>query len=270
MKWQSPWSIGYPGWHIECSAMSTEYLGSTIDVHTGGEDNIFPHHEAEIAQTECFTGKKYVKYWVHTRHLLIGGKKMSKSKGNLYTLPDIKEKGFSAMDLRLLLLSSNYRSQLDFSWEALTQAKKNMQRINDFVSNLETISKKEEGVETFNSSFYREKFEAAMDDDLNTTLALAAVYELISNTNKQIAEEKISGNDAKNILSLWKKMNSVFGFIIHAKANIPKEIQNLANQREEARKAKDFAKSDELRALIEKQGYAVEDTKDGQKIKKVN
>ena len=118
LKWDSPWSVGYPGWHIECSAMSTEYLGNTIDIHTGGEDNIFPHHEAEIAQTECYTGQKFVNYWLHTRHLMVDGEKMSKSKGNLYKLEDIKEKGFSPMDLRLLLLSSHYRSQVNFTWDA--------------------------------------------------------------------------------------------------------------------------------------------------------
>lgn len=267
LKWNSPWSVGYPGWHIECSAMSTEYLGNTIDIHTGGEDNIFPHHEAEIAQTECYTGQKYVKFWLHGRHLLMNGEKMSKSKGNLYKLEDITEKGYSPMDLRLLFLSSHYRSQLDFSWEALTQAKKNMQKINDFVLNLEDIAKKENGEESFNASFYREKFEAAMDDDLNTTLALTVLYELITDTNKQIAENKLSAADAKNILSLWKKMNSVLGFILQEKADIPQEIKDLADQREEARKNKDFTKSDELRTLIEKQGYTVEDTKDGQKIK---
>lgn len=267
LKWNSPWSTGYPGWHIECSAMSTEYLGNTIDIHTGGEDNIFPHHEAEIAQTQCYTGQKYVKYWLHGRHLLMNGEKMSKSKGNLYRLEDITEKDFSAMDLRLLFLSSHYRSQLDFSWEALMQAKKNMQRINDFVFNLAEITEGENGQESFNASFYREKFEAAMDDDLNTPLALTVLYELITDTNKQIAENKLSALDAKNILSLWKKMNSVFGFIMQEKVEIPSEIKELAMQREEARLAKDFAKSDELRALIEKQGFAVEDTKDGQKIK---
>lgn len=271
LRWDSPWSVGYPGWHIECSAMSTEYLGSTIDIHTGGEDNIFPHHEAEIAQTECFTGKKYVNYWLHGRHLLMNGEKMSKSKGNLYKLEDITEKGFSPMDLRLLFLSSHYRSQLDFSWEALTQAKKNMQRINDFVLNLEAVSKTNtDTTESFNAGFYRDKFEAAMDDDLNTTLALSVLYELITDTNKQIAEEELSGADAKSILSLWNKMNSVFGFILQEKVDIPQDIQDLAKQREEARLAKDFAKSDELRTLIEKHGYAMEDTKDGQKIKKVN
>lgn len=268
MKWQSPWSVGYPGWHIECSAMSTEYLGNTIDIHTGGEDNIFPHHEAEIAQTECYTGKQFVRFWLHTRHLLVGGKKMSKSKGTMYTLEDIKEKGFSAMDLRLLLLSSLYRSQMDFSFDSLEQARKNFQRINDFVLNLEDIaSRNTASAELFNTSTYQEKFESAMDDDLNTPLALAVTYEFITEINKKIADNSLSSDDAKKILTLWKKMNSVFGFILTQQAEIPAEIKKLVAERELARIEKDFKKSDELRNLIEEKGYTLEDTKDGQKIK---
>jgi cysteinyl-tRNA synthetase len=268
MKWQSPWSVGYPGWHIECSAMSTEYLGNTIDIHTGGEDNIFPHHEAEIAQTQCYTGKQYVRYWLHTRHLLFNGKKMSKSKGNLFTLEDIKEKGFSAMDLRLLLLSSHYRSQMDFSWEALEQAHKNFQKINDFVLNLEAIVSRDiNNAEILDISKYQEKFESAMDDDLNTPLALSTTYEFISEVNKKIANNSLSSNDAKKILSLWKKINSVFGLILSGQAEIPQEIKDLVEKREQARRGKDFKKSDDLRALIEKHGFILEDTKDGQKIK---
>ncbi|MEI7891013.1 MAG: cysteine--tRNA ligase [bacterium] len=271
MKWESPWSVGYPGWHIECSAMSTEYLGNTIDIHTGGEDNIFPHHEAEIAQTECYSGKQYVRYWLHTRHLLFEGKKMSKSKGNLFTLEDIKEKGFSAMDLRLLLLSSSYRSQMDFSWDAIEQAHKNLQKINDFVLNLEIIATQNISCDDFfNASDFKENFELAMDDDLNTPLALSTTYELIGNINKKISENSLSSVDAKKILTLWKKINSVFGFVLQGQAIIPEEILNLVKEREEARNAKDFEKSDKLRLLIEEHGFILEDTKDGQRIRPAN
>lgn len=271
MKWESPWSVGYPGWHIECSAMSTEYLGNTIDIHTGAEDNIFPHHEAEIAQTECFTGKQYVRFWLHLRHLLVDGQKMAKSKGNFYKLEDIKEKGFSAMDLRMLFLSSLYRSRLNFTWDALEQAHKNIQKITYFVLNLETVSSKNfTSIEDFNTAQYLEKFESAMDDDLNTPLALAVVYELISEVNKKITEGTLSSEDARNILALWKRMNSVFGFVLAKQAEIPAEILDLVSQREQARTEKDFQKSDELRKLIEEKGYTLEDTKDGQKIKPAN
>ena len=268
MKWESPWSTGYPGWHIECSAMSTEYLGNTIDIHTGGEDNIFPHHEAEIAQTQCYTGKQYVRYWIHTRHLLFEGKKMSKSKGNLFTIEDIKEKGYSAMDLRMLFLSAHYRSQMDFSWEALEQAHKNFQKINDFVLELETVSKRElMSPENFDIEKYKEKFEAAMDDDLNTPLALSNLYELISECNVLLTKNHLCSENAKEILSLWKRTNSVFGFVLQGQAEIPEEIKELIRQREAARLGKDFEKSDSLRKLIEKHGFVLEDTKDGQKIK---
>lgn len=271
LKWASPWSLGYPGWHIECSAMSTEYLGNTLDIHTGGEDNIFPHHEAEIAQTECFTGEKFVRYWIHGRHLLMNGEKMSKSKGNLYNLEDIKEKGFSAMDLRLLFLSSHYRSQLDFSWDALAQARKNMQKINDSVLTLEAIVSRDVHSDIqLDITSYQEKFEAAMDDDLNMPLALSALYELITKTNSRLDENILSSEDASRILALWKKMNSVFGLILSGQAEIPEEIKQLMAQREDARLGKDFKKSDDLRALIEKKGYLVEDTKEGQKIKPTN
>jgi len=268
LKWESPWSLGYPGWHIECSAMSTEYLGNTIDIHTGGEDNIFPHHEAEIAQTECYTEQKFVKYWMHVRHLLVDGKKMSKSKGNLYLLSDIKDKGFSAMDLRLLLLSSHYRSQLDFSWQALEQAKKNLQKINDFVLELEMVSKQTKEGNEIDIEKFREKIEFALDDDLNTPSAFGVLYELIAETNKSLSDNSLSSESAEKILSFWKKINSVFGLVLNGQAEIPEEIKQLIADREQARKEKDFAKSDTLRDLIEKKGYLVEDTKDGYKIKK--
>ena len=270
MKWTSPWSIGYPGWHIECSAMSTEYLGNTVDIHTGGEDNIFPHHEAEIAQTECATGAKFVRYWVHGRHLLMNNEKMSKSKGNLYTLADVKEHGFSPMDLRMLFLSSHHGSQLNFSWDAMEQAHKNLQKINDFVLNLETLA--DQANQTIVSSLFpvetfQAKFDQAMDDNLNAPLALSVLYELINFTNKQAADKALSSENARQILGLWKKMNNVFGFLLSGQAEIPAEIKELAAKREQARQEKNFSKSDELRALIEKHGYLVKDTDKGPEIK---
>ena len=269
MKWDSPWSVGYPGWHIECSAMSTEYLGNTIDIHSGGEDNIFPHHEAEIAQSESYSGEKFVRYWIHTRHLLMNGEKMSKSKGNLFLLSDIKEKGFSPMDLRMLFLSSHYRSQTDFSWEALQQAHKNMQKINDFILEIETIAKQNKsGKDIDIKKYYKERFESAMNDDLNTPLALSVVYELITQTKKLLVDDKLSSESASDILSFWKKINSVFGFILSGQAEIPEEIKKLMSDREKARKEKNFSRSDEIRNIIEKKGYLLEDTKEGYKIRK--
>lgn len=262
LKWESPWSLGYPGWHIECSAMSTEYLGDTIDIHTGGEDNIFPHHEAEIAQTECATGKKYVNYWIHTRHLKVDGVKMSKSKGNFYRLKDIEYKGYSPMVLRLLLLSAIRQTQLNFTWKAMEQAKSNLQKINDFVLNMEALSTAKDSEPTFEITPYREKFESAMNDDINTPLALSVLFEIITDTNKLLMENSLNAKDAKNILAFWKKINSVFGLVLHGQVEIPSELTALAESRKNAKLNKDFEKSDKIRKEIENLGYTVEDLKD--------
>ena len=267
LQWDSPWSRGYPGWHIECSAMAMEYLGDTLDIHTGGEDNIFPHHEAEIAQTECATGKKFVNYWIHTRHLLVEGEKMSKSKGNFYKLQDIVDKGFDPMHLRLFYLSSHYRKQADFSWPALKQAKSNFERIAKWLDKLKEIKLRSNlsgGSLRFDLS---EKFESAMDDDLNTPLALAHLYELITETNKEFKD--LSADEAGRILASFEKMNKVFGLKFSEKGiKIPEEIKKLAETRLEARNNKDFQKADELRKEIEKMGFEIEDLGNNYKIKK--
>lgn len=271
MRWESPWSVGYPGWHIECSAMSTEYLGETIDIHTGGEDNIFPHHEAEIAQTQCYTGKKFVNYWIHVRHLLVNGEKMSKSKKNFYILSDIKEKGFDAMTLRLLLLSSHYRSNLNFTWNGIGQAKANLQKISDFVLNLEIMAAQNLDIEISAKiplDEFQKRFENAMDDDLNTPLALSVLYELINETNKITSAQRLPSKKAREILSLWEKMNSVFGLRLNGQAEIPEEILELAKKRQHSRQEKKFQEADTFRKNIEEKGYIVEDTGAGFNIKK--
>ncbi len=271
MQWKSPWSVGYPGWHIECSAMSTEYLGETIDIHTGGEDNIFPHHEAEIAQTECYTGKNFVNYWIHVRHLLVNGEKMSKSKGNFYTLDNIKNEGFDAMTLRLLLLSSHYRSNLNFTWNGMNQAKANLQKISDFVLNLEIMSAQDLDIKISTEiplDEFQKRFEDAMNDDLNTPLALSILYELINETNKITSAQRLPSKKAKQILSLWKKINSVFGLRLNGQAEIPAEILELAKKRQHSRQEKKFQEADSFRKNIEEKGYLVEDTNKGFKVKK--
>lgn len=264
LKWESPWSLGYPGWHIECSAMSTEYLGDTLDIHTGGEDNIFPHHEAEIAQTECATGKKYVKYWIHTRHLKVDGVKMSKSKGNFYRLKDIEDKGYSPMALRLLLLSAHRQTQLNFTWKAIEQAKSNLQKINDFVLNMEALSTADNSGQNFEISPYQEKFESAMNDDINTPLALSVLFEIIADANKLLAQSSLGAKDAKNILVFWNRLNSVFGLTLHGQVEIPLELTILAEKRKKAKLEKNFALSDDLREKIEKMGYVIEDLKNNE------
>lgn len=262
MKYDSPWSVGYPGWHIECSAMSSEYLGDYFDIHSGGVDNIFPHHEAEIAQSEGFSGKKFVNYWVHNQLLQVDGGKMSKSKGNFYRLEDTIAKGFSPMDVRLLFLSGHYRTQINFTWKALEQAKANLERIKEWIATLEKVADPKK-TEVLESERYREKFEEAMDDDLNTPLALSVIYELITKTNKLIAEGSVGSEESKNILSFWKKVNKVFGLIIEKEEIklLPPEISKLFKEREKAKLRKDFAKSDKLRSEIEKKGYMINDEK---------
>ncbi len=270
LQWNSPWSRGYPGWHIECSAMSMEYLGDTIDIHTGGEDNIFPHHEAEIAQSECFSGKKFVRFWIHTRHLLAEGEKMSKSKGNFFVLKDIHEKGFDPMHLRLLYLSSHYRKPLDFSWRALEQAKANYKRIAEWIRKLKEIANWRDRIPPIGGTGSLRAFESAMDDDLNTPLALSVLYDLITETNKKISENKLNSKEAGEILATFEKMNKVFGFRFPEKEiEIPEKVKRLADERLVARKNKDFQKADELRKEIEKLGFLIEDLGDSYKIKKL-
>lgn len=265
LKWKSPWSLGYPGWHIECSAMSMEYLGETMDIHAGGEDHIFPHHENEIAQSEGATGKPFSNFWIHTRFLLVDGKKMSKSKGNFYVLKDVLEKGYLPMHFRLFSLSGHYRTQVNFTWKALGQARTNYQNISDWLMNIQSVVEKPLQVVDKKVDFtyiFKKRFEDAMDDDLNTPLALAVIYELITETNKLIAENKLSSKTAKDILKFWEKINGVFGLTFEKSEIIPAEIIDLAEERKIARENKDFGKSDKLRDKILDFGYVVEDLKE--------
>lgn len=268
LKWKSPWSLGYPGWHIECSAMSMEYLGETLDIHTGGEDHIFPHHENEIAQSEGYTGKIFSHYWLHNRFLLVEGQKMSKSKGNFYILNDIEKHGYSPMVFKLMVLSSHYRSNLNFTWKSLEQAKINLDKISQWIENLKNISGKEDK-SPIKFKDYQLQFEKAMNDDLNTPLALAVLYKLITETNRLMAKDKIGASEAKTILAVWRKMNKVFGLETMLAKSIPAEIIKLAEKRKKSRLAGDFKKSDQLRRKIEKAGYLVEDLKNNNyKLKK--
>jgi len=279
LKWDSPWSVGYPGWHIECSAMSMEYLGETLDIHTGGEDHIFPHHENEIAQSQCSTGKEFSRFWFHNHFLLVDGQKMSKSKGNFYTLASIIEKGFSPMEFRLLVLGSHYRSNLNFTWEALKQAKSNYQKISRFANTLKKLAPKTDKTadkssnvrynERSNANAYADKFQTALDDDLNTPLALSVLFELINWFNKENDNNKISPALVEKVNFVWKIMNKVLGLEFEAKAiQLPEKIRELIDQREQARQKKDFQESDRLRGEIEKAGYVVEDTAEGQSVHK--
>jgi len=266
MKWESPWSTGYPGWHIECSAMSAEYLGDTFDIHTGGEDNIFPHHEAEIAQSQCATGSSFVKYWMHSRFLLVDGKKMSKSKGNFYTLESIKNKGFSAMDLRMLYLLSHYRSQMNFTWESLEQAKSNRQTLERFYKRLAEYKPSSEEVVDLDIVQALRAFDSAMNDDLNTPAALTILLQFITTGNAAMDSAK-SFDQTAAIRLITETAGNVFGLTLtQPTTDIPSEIVSLAEQRKQAKTDKDFQKADELRDEITAKGYAIEDTSDGYTI----
>ena len=284
LKWKSPWSLGYPGWHIECSVMSADLLGQdTFDIHGGGNENVFPHNENEVAQSEAYLGKKMANYWTLWNMVNINGEKMSKSKGNHTSVKDIL-KEYDPMVIRLGILSSQYRSVINYTPSVLVQAKVNLEKITDWVRNLKNVSGDSKGstfgvpkVEPLENSekidfshIYQKRFEEAMNDDLNTPLALSIVYELITETNKLMTENKLSADSAKNILSFWEKINKVFGLIIkEEKENIPEEIVKLAEERKLARENKDFQKSDELRKKIEEVGYIIEDLKDNNYLIKI-
>ncbi len=264
---------GRPGWHIECSAMSMKYLGKTFDIHAGGIDLIFPHHENEIAQSEAATGKKFVNYWIHGEHLIVEGRKMSKSLGNFYTLRDLLAKGYDPRAIRYLLLSTHYKQQLNFTFEGLEAAKRTVDGLIDFLRRVKEVKGKIENKEVKKLiKETRKKFEEAMDDNLRISDALATMFDFINKINKLISENKIGKKNSKEIINLILDFDKVLGLnLIHAlkEEKIPEEIKKLLEEREEARKRKDFKKADEIREKIRKMGYLVEDTKEGPKVKKI-
>ena len=265
LKWQSPWSIGYPGWHIECSAMSMEYLGETLDIHTGGEDHIFPHHENEIAQSEGYTGKPFSRFWLHIRFLLVNNQKMSKSKGNFYRLADIENKDINPTVFRLLSLSSHYRSNLNFTWVSMEQAQSNLNKITNFVWGIKKIALEatiDNEVNPEIEEIIKEtenKIVLALDDDLNSPLALSHIYDFIKKINGLANQKNIGKSEAKKILEFWEKINRVFGLALPEKTNVPENIIDLAEKRKMARQEKNFTASDTLRKDIENQGFIIED-----------
>jgi cysteinyl-tRNA synthetase len=263
VAWESPWGRGRPGWHIECSAMSTALLGDQIDIHCGGVDNIFPHHEAEIAQSEGVTGKKFVRYWLHCAHLLVDGQKMSKSLGNFYTLPNLLEKGYTGREIRYALMRVHYRAPLNFTWEGMEEARQALARVDEWLARLrETANGK---IDKKNTTQPGQQFEEGLDDDLNISAALGFLFESIRETNRAMDQNEMDAATANTWLSWWERVNSVL-VIEEAPAELPTEITKLAQARLQARLAKDFQKSDELRNELSARGWEVRDTKDGQKI----
>jgi len=260
--WESPWGRGRPGWHIECSAMATGILGPELDIHCGGEDNIFPHHEAEIAQSECCTGKPFVRLWMHCRHLQVEGSKMAKSAGNFFTLRDLMEKGWSGREVRYALISVKYREPLNFTFEGLAGARSALQRLDEWTARLretagpETSASPIEGLDAFGE---------ALDDDLNISAALAAVFETLRLTNRRMDEGAISPTEARTLLNWLDGVNSVLALDPEAE-KIPEVVEDLLVRRAEARASKDWKLSDTLRDEILAIGWMVKDTKDGQKL----
>jgi len=272
VKWDSPWGSGRPGWHIECSAMATALLGDQIDIHCGGVDNIFPHHEAEIAQSEGVTGKKFVNYWLHCAHLLVDGQKMAKSLGNFYTVPDVLEKGYTGRELRYALMRVNYRTQLNFTWDGMKEARESLGRIDDWLERLRGIAENgpsRTGGKRSTSHVQRptedSEFEKALDDDLNISAALGFLFETIREMNRAMDENKLDPTTASVWLNWWNRINGTLDFESDD-IELPEEVKKLAEARAQARLAKDFRKSDELRDKLIALGWEARDTKDGQKI----
>src|SRR6266699_3941350 len=283
--WDSPWGRGRPGWHIECSAMATALLGDQIDIHCGGVDNIFPHHEAEIAQSEGVTGKQFVRMWLHCAHLLVDGQKMSKSLGNFYTIPDVLAKGYTGREIRYALVRVNYRDPLNFTWNGMQEARQSLERIDEWLDRLRECAGDKIDSGRIDSHFGHE-FEDALDNDLNISAALGFLFESISESNRAMDQNKLDAKTAAAWLTWWERINCVLRFepgdarvralvaqtgelrltgtLVAEK--IPADVARLAKERAQARLAKDFRKSDELRDKLNALGWEARDTKDGQKI----
>ena len=273
--WESPWSEGRPGWHIECSEMSKKYLGEQIDIHAGGEDLVFPHHENEIAQSEAANGKGFSKYWLHNAFLNIDNKKMSKSLGNFFTVREISEK-YDLQILRFFMLSAHYRSPLNFSAELMEAAKNGLERIVTAAQNLKflmgttkTTQMSETEKETFaKTQEFVDTFERAMDDDFNTADAISAVFELVKYANTTASGES-SEEYLQKLYELLVKLTDVLGIIVEKKEELlDADIEELIAQRQAARKERNFARADEIRAELLEKGIVLEDTREGVKWKR--
>ncbi|MBC8277295.1 MAG: class I tRNA ligase family protein [FCB group bacterium] len=260
---------GRPGWHLECSAMSMKYLGETFDIHCGGEDNIFPHHENEIAQSEAATGKKFVNYWLHCGYLLVEGRKMSKSLGNFYTLQDLFDKGHKSSAVRYLLLSTHYRQQLNFTIDGLEAAANAIQRLQDFILALRGINAEGNCADAEKLLIdARVGFEESLEDDLNIAPALGAVFTMVKEINKIISEGKMTTSAAGKTLNFLKSVNNILGVLDFSEPESDAEIDQLIEQRLQARKNRDFKTADEVRDKLQGMGILLEDTPDGTRWKR--
>ena len=269
--WESPFGKGRPGWHLECSAMAIKILGETIDIHCGGVDNMFPHHENEIAQSEACSGKHFVKLWMHAEHLIVDNKKMSKSLGNFYTLRDLLNKGYTGPQVRYMLLQTHYKTQLNFTFTGLDGIKSALHRLNEFIQRL--LDYQNGGSKGLVDPLIEKAYSAfaeALADDLNISVALAALFDLVREVNVLYDNRSMSREEAHKIIELLKKFDTVLGVLDFEKAEpeIPMELQEALQKRIDARKNKDWAQSDSLRDYILSKGYVIEDTAKGPRLKK--
>ncbi len=271
--WDSPWGMGRPGWHIECSAMATKYLGQTIDIHSGGKDLIFPHHENEIAQSECAHGCEFAKYWLHNGYINVDNVKMSKSLGNFFTVRDVAQK-FDYIVIRFFMLSAHYRNPINFSDELLNQAKSALARIDTCIQNLEFMLKNAVDCELSadvlkKADEFKAQFVAAMDDDINTADAISTIFDIVKYANVKF-DQNTGKADIDAIIALINELGNVLG-IIKPKQNdiLDSDIEALINQRNEARKNKDFATADQIRDMLKQSGIELEDTRQGVKWKRI-
>src|SRR6185437_2647617 len=277
--WQTRIGPGRPGWHIECSAMAMKYLGETLDIHTGGIDLAFPHHENEIAQSQAATEHPFVKYWLHAEHLIIDGEKMSKSLGNFYTLRDLLKKGHKPSTIRYMLASVPYRRQLNFTGESIQQAASSVERLRNFVARIKE-GKFPAGANPGMAARAQKAeadFEAGLADDLNTAVALAAIFDLVRDVNTAIDRDEFHQQDAPHVLAVMKKFDGIFaiiedddgpkldalGFDPTGPDINPKEIEALIAERQRARKERNFKRADEIRQELAEHGILLEDTREG-------
>ena len=272
-SWETPLGPGRPGWHVECSAMSMEYLGESFDIHVGGIDLVFPHHENEIAQSEAATGKPFVRHWVHSEFLLVDGEKMAKSKGNQYTLRDLLKRGCDPMAVRYLLQSVHYRKQLNFTFEGVKQSQSALDRVNDFLLRVHEVPDECPENTDLSSRIAKagEDFEKALDDDLNTSSALAALFELIKDVNVLLERQSVGSANRDQIVRLFTNANRVLAvFEVGNRGAEDEQIKALIGEREEARRERDYQRADEIRAELTRRGIILEDTKEGTRWKTVS
>ena len=269
--WETEIGPGRPGWHIECSAMSMKYLGETFDIHCGGADLVFPHHENEIAQSEAATGKPFVHYWLHPEFLIVEGEKMSKSLGNQFTLRDLLAKGPAPEAIRYLLLSVHYRRQLNFTWDGLRQAEASLQRLEDFLVRMSEIADSSAPGAEFAAevSGARQRFAEAMDDDLNTSAALAVVYDFVRWANQKVEQGQVAGGDARAAVDFLRELDKVFAVLRDRTGLVDADILEMIEQRTAARRRRDFAESDRIRDYLLEKGIQLEDTRDSTRWKRL-